>query len=146
MGIALPVISTVLSVGATISQGREVRKAGKAEAQQLRQQARADIAASQIDAKAERKRAELLASRLVSIAGASGTSSASPDIINQLAEIDERGAYNSLAALYSGKTSARTKNLAARQREKQGKRAEKQSIFKAGSQVLAAGDQYEWWG
>lgn len=146
MAAALPYVATIFQVGSTIAEGRERDKQARREAEQLRLQGIQDRAEAQVEARAERRRAELLSSRLKALAGASGTSVSSPNVVNELAEIDERGAYNSLAALYSGATSESSKRRLAKAREREGSRAKTQSYWKATGQVLSAGNEYEWWG
>lgn len=144
MGAAVPVVATLFSVGSTLAEGNRAEDAAERQAEQLRAKALQDQAVSQVDAREERKRAEFLASKLIARAGASGTAIDSPGISKQIAEIDEKGAYNALAALYAGKTSARSKRLQAREIEKEGKSAKKQSRWAAGADILTAGSNYGW--
>ena len=141
MAAAIPYIGLALSVGGTIAQGAQQEQALNLQQRQLNEQAKTDVALSQLDAREERKRAEFLQSRLRALAGVSGTSIDSPDIQKQEAEIDAQGAYNSLAALYSGRSSARTKRLAARSRTYDSS----QTYLRAAGQVISAGAQNEWW-
>lgn len=127
-----------VSAYGTIAQGNANEAMGRLQAAQLRKQALADEAQSQIIASEERKKADYLQSRVQSLAGASGTGMDSPNIVNTMADIDEQGAYNALAALYSGTTSARSKNLAARMAEIEGKSSKRSANMQAGSTILTS--------
>jgi len=145
MGPALPYIA-LAATATTISQGRAEKKAANKEAAQLEAQGKQDRAIAQLDAREERKRAELLQSRLRALAGTSGTAATSPDIINQEAEISAQGTYNALAALYSGQSSERSKQLLANARKREGKKAEQQSYYRAASNVISSDSFADWVG
>lgn len=132
-----------VSAYGTIAQGNANEAMAKLQASQLRKQALADEAQSQIIASEERKKADYLQSRVQALAGASGTGMDSPNIVNTMADIDEQGAYNALAALYSGTTSARSKNLAANLAIAEGRSSRRSGNMQAGSTILtSAGGWY----
>ncbi|MEJ2416245.1 MAG: hypothetical protein P8Y45_04820 [Exilibacterium sp.] len=139
---ALPYIQAAgaaVGVGATIAQGNVQEQMGALQAKQLREQALADQAESQLLATEERKRAAFLSSRVQALASASGSGLDSPNIVNTLADIDEKGAYNALAALYSGQTSARSKNLAADMAGLEGRTKKRGSRAKAAGTIISSG-------
>lgn len=144
MAAAIPYIGLALSVGGTLAEGQQREQMSAFQAKQLQEQAIQDEAVSQIDARNERKRADYLASKLIARAGASGTAVDSPDIQQQLADIDEQGSYNALAALYSGRTSARTRRLQAKQIRRQGKGDKESSYYGAAADILGTGKDLGW--
>ena len=141
-GPYLQAAGAALAVGSTIAQGNTQAAMSALQAKQLREQALSDQAESQLVAREERKRADYLASRVQSLAGASGTGLDSPNIVNTMADIDEQGVYNALAALYSGNTSARSKRLAANMAQYEGKSAKGSSLARAGSTILTSGQSF----
>ena len=136
LAAALPYITAGLSIGQTIGQANTAEQLAQIEADQLKKQAVADTAASVQTAKQERRRAELLNSRVRALAAASGTSLASPDIQNTLAEIDQQGEYNALAALHAGATSAQSQRFAAKTARGRGSRAQAQAASAVGGTIL----------
>jgi hypothetical protein len=62
--------------------------------------------AAQVQAGNERRRAKLLRSRALSVAGASGAGVSDPTVTNILSGIDTAGEMNALSALYEGNTTA----------------------------------------
>lgn len=145
IGAAAPYIQAAgaaVAAASTIAQGNVQEQMGKIRAQQLREQALADQAESQQLAKQERKKAAFLNSRVRALTAASGTGLDSPNVVNTMADIDEQGAYNALAALYSGNTSARTKRLAAQMAAYEGKTQKSQSYARAAGTILSSGDSF----
>jgi hypothetical protein len=145
VGAAAPYLQAAgAAVGAasTIAQGNAQEKMAEIRARQLRQQALADQAESQVVAREERKKAEYLNSRVKALTGKSGTGFDSPNVINTMADIDEQGSYNALAALYSGTTSARSKNLAAQMSQFEGKQSKNNSFARAAGTIMSSGDGF----
>ena len=118
---AIGSVATALGVGAmvggTVLQYKAQRDAAKAaeqeaamkreaaykEAAYMEQQATQAVAASQRDMLAERKQAELLQSRALAVAAASGAGASDTTVENIIANISGEGAYREKLALYSGK-------------------------------------------
>ena len=142
----LMLAGTMMTAGATIAHGSIQSEMATLQARQLRDQAVAAEAESVIIAKGERKKAELLSSRAKALAAASGTGMDSPNTINTLADIDERGAYNALAALYTGKTSSRSKRIASAFKDVESSNIKLQSFMDAGSTVLSGIDAWKRYG
>lgn len=84
------------------------------EAAQLEQQAGQAIAASQRAAAEERRQAELVTSRQVALAAASGAGASDPTIVNLIARTVQEGAYRAAVALYEGEDRARAMRMAAK--------------------------------
>ena len=133
LAAAAPYLSTAASVGSTIGQASAQQQIQDIKAGQLRKQGIADKADAVQTAKHERKRADLLQSRVKALAASSGSAISSPDIQNALSDIDEQGEYNALAALYSGYSASSSKMFAADVAVSEGKAA------KAGGYAKSAG-------
>lgn len=145
IGAAAPYLQAAgaaIGAASTIAQGNAQERMAEIRARQLREQSLADQAEAQVVAKEERKKAEHLQSRVKALTGASGTGFDSPNVVNTMADIDEQGAYNALAALYSGNTSARSKRLASQMARMEGSQARSNAYARAGSTILASGDSF----
>lgn len=137
---AMPYITAGVSAAQTIAQGNVQEQMADIEARQQREQALADQAEAVQTANQERKRAKYLQSRARAVGAASGTSMDSPNIVDAISDIGEQGEYNALSALYSGNTSARSRNYAAQIAKTRGKRAKTGSYYNAGGTVLEGYD------
>ena len=134
IGAALPYITAGMSVASTIADANTQEKIAGIQAQQLEDQSIADTAMAVQDAKNERKRSQLLQSRVTALAAKSGMGQ---DVDRTLSEIDQQGSYNSLAALYSGATSATSKKYAATAAKATGKSRAASGYMDAGSTILS---------
>lgn len=84
--------------------GQRNRAAKEVEATTLRQRAGEEIAVSQQRAIEEKRRAGLVASRVLAVARGGATD---PTVINLLANISGEGAYRAAVRIYEGKEAAR---------------------------------------
>jgi hypothetical protein len=139
---ALPYISAGVSVASTIGQASAQEQMAEIEAAQLRKQSIADTASSVQDAKQEKRKSEILKSRVTALSAKSGSSGMDVDRI--ISDIDEQGEYNSLAALYSGQTSASSKRYAADVAVARGKSQKQSGYFDAASTIMGSMDKQ--WG
>lgn len=121
-----------------VQQGREENKIARRQAALKRKEGLADLSESQQIAKQERRKAELAQSRATALAAASGSAMDSPNIVDTIADIDARGEYNALAALYSGGTSMKQKYSEAKSLEKSGRAAQRAGYIDAIS-TMASG-------
>ena len=137
MAGALPYISAAASIGSALGQGEAQNQISNIQAQQLRKQSLADKAEAVQTAKFERQKKDFLLSRVTALAASSGADVSSVNIQNSLSDIDEQGEYNALAALYSGYSSASSKNYAADVAVSQGKQAKASGYASAGSTILS---------
>ena len=114
----------VANVGMSIYGGKKAKKAAREaaarnkvakefEAQQLEQQAGQSIAISQRAASRERRNAQVIASRALALAAASGGGASDSSVNNLLADINNEGAYRASIALYQGEENARRLRLSA---------------------------------
>lgn len=139
MAAALPYISAGIGVASTIGQANAQDKIANIEADQLQKQSIADTASAVQDSKMERRRAEMLKSRVTALAAKSGSSGG--DVNQAISDIDQQGEYNSLAALYSGATSSNSKKYAAETARARGASQKSSGYMNAGSTILSAMDK-----
>lgn len=127
---ALTVAGTALSAKGARDAGAAERVAGERrqaaaafEAEQLRQKAGQEIAASQRAALEETRKADLVQSRAIALAAASGAGVSDPTVVSLLARNKGEGAYRAAVALYEGEDRARTLRLNAQTRDYEGRGA-----------------------
>lgn len=90
------------------------------ETAQLRMQAGQSVAASQHAAREQRRQAELVQSRAIAVAAASGGGVSDPTVVNMLGRIAGEGAYRAGLAIYEGEERARTLRMGAAARDYEG--------------------------
>ena len=124
-------------------------KQGQASNAQLQQQAiqdESDANSAQVQAQAaaanERKRAKIVRSRALSIAGASGAGVSDPTVVDILAGIDTEGEVRALNALYEGDTAAAGLRTAAKAHRKMGNAAQNAGYLNAASSVAGGVGKY----
>lgn len=119
--------------------GRRANVAAQFEAEQLEQQAGQVFAASQRNAMEEKRRADLLASRALALAAASGGGVSDPTVVNVIAGLKSEGSYRAAVALYRGQDEARKLRTGASARRFEGAVAEEGGILEgAGYETMAA--------
>lgn len=139
----LPYITAAVSIGGTIGSATAQQQSAEIQAQQLEKQSVADMAEAVQEARRERKRAELLTSRAVAVAAASGFDVSSVDVQNTISDINEQGEYNALAALYSGARRSESRRYAATVAQGEGRQAATQGTFSSVATILdTASDLY----
>lgn len=152
-GAALQAFGQIGSANALVTRAKRQQQAAAFNAEQLRVNAGQVQAASQRDAFFANEEADLLMSKLLARAGASGTAVNSPGILSLQAQIAERQAYRQAAILYGGKDKARTMEMQAKSGlyqadlamadAKAGRRA---GLFSAGATLLKGGASlYRYW-
>ena len=137
----LLVASTALSSVGQVMGGQASYKAGKAQmaadyatARQIEDNAANTLASSQRDALAERRKANLLTSRLRALASKTG----SMDVDNLVADINEAGRYNAATALFEGRRIAQGQYSQADSLRLQGRMAYSAGRAKQTSSFLGA--------
>lgn len=113
--------------------GRRQNVASQFEAEQLEQQAGQSVAAAQRDAKEEKRRADLAASRAIALAAASGGGASDATVVKIIADLKGEGAYRSAVALYRGEENARRLRMAAKGKRYEGAVAEEGGQLKGSS-------------
>jgi hypothetical protein len=139
----LTVAATVATVGSSVLSGLGQMQAGKAananaqfQAKQMEQQAGQERAASQRDAIAERRRADIMQSNAQAAAAASGGGATDPTVLNITGNLAKEGEYNALSALFSGEERARGMELQASSTRMMGKQAKKQGMVGGISTII----------
>jgi hypothetical protein len=124
--------------------GQRRNVASQFEAEQLEQNAGQVVAASQRDALEERRRADLMASRALALAAASGGGSSDPTVVNIIAKLKGEGSYRSAVALYRGETEARRLRMGAKAKRYEGAVAEEGGEYQAaGYETMAVASLFK---
>lgn len=112
--IAAQVVGTLMQFSGAMQQSKAAKVAGQQAAinadymaRQQEQDAGQQVAAAQREAAEERRKAEIMASRAMAVAGASGAGVSDPTIINLIADLQGEGSYRSSLAMYQGEDRAR---------------------------------------
>lgn len=139
-------IPLAIKVGGSLLAASGARKAGKAqnvaakyEAKQLASQANEAVAASQREAMEQRREANLVGSRALALAAASGGGASDPSVMKLLADLKGEGAYRSSVALYQGEERARQLRMGAAASRFSGQQAQAAGRLRATSYLLKAG-------
>ncbi len=113
--LAMARMSTQLEVGGNVYgamshliYAHQLKQAGAYQAEQLRINAGQAQAASQVDAEDVQRRTDLLTSRALAVAAASGGGASDPTVVNLMSGIAAEGAYRKAVALYRGDEEARS--------------------------------------
>lgn len=113
-------VGTVLSIVGNIQQGNAAERSGleeqlarQYEAEQLKVDAGQAVAAAQRDAMEQRRQGELLQSRAIALAAASGGGVTDPSVVKLLSSNAGEIAYRSAVAIYRGEDEARSLNAKA---------------------------------
>jgi hypothetical protein len=130
-GTALEYEGNKQSAQASRLAGQRRNVAAQFEAEQLEQNAGQVIAASQRDAMEERRRADLVSSRALALAAASGGGVSDSTVVNIIAKLKGEGSYRSAVALYRGETEARRMRMGATAKRYEGAVAEEGGEFQA---------------
>ncbi len=97
---------TILSAYGQYSGAKSEAAAMRYSAAEAVQQAQQERAAGQRQMLEEMRQASVVASRAQAVAASSGGGALDPSVVNTIADIHGRGAYQGLAALYSGESRA----------------------------------------
>lgn len=103
---AIALGGNLLEAAGGFSQGVAIKRAAKASKRYLNQMAKQEFAIAQREAFEEQKQAELLASRALAVAAASGGGASDPTVMNIIGDIHGEGALRAGLELYKGKTRA----------------------------------------
>jgi hypothetical protein len=106
VGIALQVAGAVTSMAGEQESEENIKRANYRSAKQLERNADNAIGAGQRKMLAERRNKELVASRALALAAASGADATSPGIVDIIADIEGEGAYRESVALYEAEQQA----------------------------------------
>ncbi len=139
VAIGAAIAGTALKAGGTLLGAKDEAKQLKSQARQYETQAGLERASSQREAIDERRQAELVSSRALAVAGASGGGVSDPTVINTIADIQAEGEYRALTALYNGETQAQSYEAQAAARRKEAKRAKRAGAISAAATILEGG-------
>lgn len=137
--IGLMAAGAGLSAGGTIIGANSEAKELRIQANQLDAQAGLKRASSQRDAIEERRQGNLVMSRAVAVAAASGAGADDPTVVNNIANIAGEAEYRALTALYNGDEEAAGMEAQAAANRRGAKATKTAGLLKAGSTILSAG-------
>ncbi len=139
LGTNIGSFGDAMGAASHFSYGQTAKQSEDFQAEQLRQQAGQSMASGQRQAQDVQLQSQLIASRALAVAGASGGGASDPGVVALMARNAQIAGYKQQAALYQGEDKARALNLEASAKEFQGKETALNSDIVAGSQVLKAG-------
>lgn len=144
MGAALPFAmagmsagGTALSVMGSLKQAKEQNKLAKFQAAQLEQQANETEAAGQYAALEQRRQAEILQSRALAIAGASGGGTLDPTVLKVISGLAVEGERAVQSEIYNSKSQAQAQRLQATATRYEGYQAKQAGKIRAFSTALS---------
>ena len=136
--LAAVAVGSAMQLGGALTQSDALKQAGAQqrieknfEAQQMEQNATQTVASSQRQAMAERRQAQLVASRALALGGSSGAGLTDPTMAGILTDIASEGSYRSALALYEGEDRARKMRMGAEAAEYEGEVLERGAHQKA---------------
>jgi hypothetical protein len=134
--------ATLLSAGVStvgmLKQGRDAKAMSKFQAQQLKANAMAETAAGQRRSLAARRQSELLQSRALAVAGASGAGTLDPDVLNIISGLAAHGEEQFQAENFAASSQAGFMQVQAAGAEFEGRQAQTASRIRAGATMLSA--------
>jgi hypothetical protein len=128
LGTAAQVVGYQQAADSARTTGHRKNVASQFEAEQLEQQAGQNIAASQRDMQDERRKSNLLASRALALAGASGAGASDPTVLKIISGLKGEGSLRAATALYKGEESARRIRMGASGKRYEGLVAEEAGL------------------
>lgn len=128
-------MSGFLDAFGKIKGGTAAKKQAFSEAKQMEDKAGLTRAISQREGIEERRQADLLQSRALAVAAASGGGVSDPTVINIIAGLEEEGLVRSLNAMASGETEAKFLERQAGMKREYGKSAMTAALIGAASSI-----------
>ena len=125
-----------LNAASHFAFGQTAQAGEKFQADQLRQEGGQAIASAQRTMENVQLQTQLITSRALAVAGASGGGVSDPGVVSLIANNAKIGAYKAQTALYQGMDRARLMNLQADAKEFQGKETALNSDLVTGANVL----------
>lgn len=129
-------MSGFISAYGKIKAGNAAKRQAFAEAKQMEDKAGLTRAISQREGIEERRQADLLQSRALAVAAASGGGATDPTVVNIIAGLEEEGLIRSLNDMASGETEARFLERQAGMRREAGSAARTAGIIGAGASIV----------
>lgn len=122
--------------------GESAAAAGRLQQKQYEAQAKAEAATGQREGIERKRQSDLLASRALAIAAASGGGALDPTVVNIIAGIDAQGDYGARSAIYGGETAAQGSRLKGALSLYEGKAARQAARIQALSQLVGSYSDY----
>lgn len=141
LSIGLMVGSTVLSASSALEQGDQAERDAKQDAYELEQAGTAAYADSTRRSYEAAREGKIVASNARAAQAASGGVTTDAGATDQLAEIERDAQYNSMSALFEGKSKREDYLRQAARRRIEGKEAKEASRMEAITTVLSGGSQ-----
>lgn len=118
-----------------VMYGLQANRAAEFEAAQMREAGGQAVAASQRSAFEVQRQTDLVTSRALAVAAASGGGASDPTVVSIIARDAAQGAYQKAVALYQGQDRARYLDLEAAGREYSGRAELRNSLMVGGAQA-----------
>lgn len=134
---ALPVMGSLLAAKGVTQSGASQYRAADFEARQMEQAAGGVEAASQNEAVNRLRENQLLQSRALAVAGASGAGVTDPTVLKLISNLAATGKYNAEMEMFGGKEQARSLRTQAAATRYQGAEVVKASKTTAAATVLS---------
>lgn len=133
--------STAVSAQGALSEGDAAEAAAEREAAQLRDQGKAEYAASTRESYEHARQGKIMQENARAAQAASGGTTSDAGALDQLSSLGRDASYNSLSALFEGKSKRRGLIRQAHERRIAGAEAKAASRMKAVSTVLSGGSK-----
>lgn len=138
VGTGLEAGGQIVGAISHIQYGQQAAQAASFQAAQLRINAGQAQAQGQHQAEDVQRQTQLVTSRALAVAGASGGGASDPGVITVMSSLAKEGAYRQQVALYGGDERARVMNEQADATSFQGRATRLNSDMVAGAQALAS--------
>lgn len=135
--IGVGLAGTAMSTFGAIREGQAANAAAKFEAQQLEQRAKEQEAAGQLSALEERRKSNILQSRALAVAGASGGGALDPNVLNIVSGLAGEGEQAFQSELFNARSRAGTLEAQAAGRRFEGKQAKTAGLIKGVSTAFS---------
>lgn len=133
------IAGTFLSAAGTLEGGEAQQKAATYQAAQMRRNALQEQAAGIQAANEEARKTELMQSRILAVAGASGAGTLDPTVLNLIGQTAAEGKLASMTRIYNSEVAAQGMREQAAATEYEGALAKRASKYKAYSTMLSGG-------
>jgi hypothetical protein len=133
------ILGTVLQAGAQLEAGDAARQQAAYQASQMRRNALAEQAVGSVAVGDEVRKMELMQSRILAVAGASGAGAVDPTVVNLISQTESEGRLAAATRIYNSDVAAQSMREQASATDYEGQLAYRASRFKALGTVLSQG-------
>jgi len=141
MAAALPVVGGVVTAAGQYQEGEEKLATSRAQGAQMRRNAGQLRAAGQAQGAEELRKAELMRSRILAVAAASGGGVTDPTVVNLVSANAAEGSLAAATHRYNAESKAQDTEYQAMITEKEGEAYARASKYKALGRLFGAGGQ-----